>query len=345
MKVILHLLAMPTYAGAESVVISLIRGFREQGLSHRFIYASPDGPIRHFLEADSIEFAPISKLCISEIRRLIRTYQPDIIHAHDFTAGTLCALAAGHTPVFSHIHNNPIWLHTINPRTIIYGLSCLRHRKLLSVSPAVFNEFIFGKLFRHKIHMVGNPFDAERVRRLALQTADIPCYDVAFIGRLHTQKNPLRFLKVIEQLHNLRPETTAIMIGDGEMQEEVAAYIHKHGLQHRVTLAGFQSNPYPLLANSRLLCSTSSWEGFGLVILEALCLGKPVVATSVGGIPTIINGSEGILCSEDDALVHSMLHLLTDDAEYSRRSAAALRRAAELDNLAAYVHNLAALYG
>lgn len=344
MKVILHVLAMNTFSGAENVAISLIRGFQQKDSSCRFIYASPDGPIRKVVEDNGIEFAPIKKLCIPELRRLIRTYHPSCIHAHDFTASLLSSVSTWRIPVISHIHNNPPWLKAVNPRTIAYGVSCLRYRRILGVSPSVFDEYVFGKLFRRKMQVIGNPVDPDRIRRMAQQQACDQHFDVVFLGRLTQQKNPLLFLQLIQELCLLRPKTTAVMIGDGELRPEVESFIQEHDLQSSVTLTGFLSNPYSLLSNARVLCLTSSWEGYGLVAIEALALGKPVVAPPVGGIPTIVTGSEGCLCESRDAYVQHLLQLLTDPDEYQHRSAAAVRRASELSNMDTYIALFDELY-
>lgn len=343
MKVIIHVLAMNSFSGAENVAITLIRSLQRRG-GYRFIYASPDGPIRQVVEANGIEFAPLKKLCILELRRLFKAHQPDMIHAHDYTAGLLCAATAGRTPMISHLHNNPPWLKHVNPRTLAHGLSCLRYQKILGVSQAVFDDFIFGKLFRHKQLVVGNPMEPERVRRMARQKPAEQGYDVVFLGRFMPQKNPLLFLQVIEALRALRPETTAVMIGEGELRPEIEAFIREHGLQSAVTLTGFLNNPHPILAASRLLCMTSSWEGFGLAAMEAMSLGKPVAATPVGGLPAIITGDEGCLCRNREEFVRFLLTMLTEPSAYAHRSAAALRRADEMSNMDAYATLIADQY-
>ena len=85
---------------------------------------------------------------------------------------------------------------------------------------------------------------------------------------------------------------------------------------------------------------TSAWEGFGLVAAEALALGKPVVATPVGGIPTIVVGKEGRLCSQKGEMVDAIVSLLTSDEEYSEASRLAKIRADEIDNLDQYAKKI-----
>ena len=89
---------------------------------------------------------------------------------------------------------------------------------------------------------------------------------------------------------------------------------------------------------------TSSWEGYGLVAAEALALGKPVVATPVGGIPTIIQGGEGVLVSEVTEFVSALESLLTDEDKYREASRLAVKRANEIDNLGEYAEKINRFY-
>lgn len=344
-KTVLHILNTGSYSGAENVVITLIRGFRERGSDIRFIYVSLDGSIREVLRKNDVEFEPIEAMKVGELKRVIKKYKPDFIHAHDFTASITAALAAGRIPVISHIHNNTPWIKKLNLKTIAYGLSCFKYYKMLGVSPSVFDEFIFGKFFRKKEVIVSNPVYTERTRRLAGEAEETTGYDVVALGRLTEQKDPLRFVEIIKKL-SATHKISAVMIGDGELRGEIEAKIASDGLQDSITLAGFMENPYGILGNSRILCMTSVWEGYGLVAVEALALGKPVLATPVGGIPTILteDGNEGKLCRSDEEFLGKLTELLDDESKYAEASAAARARADVLDNMDRYTAKLEEIY-
>lgn len=344
-KTVLHILNTGSFSGAENVVITLIRGFRERGSNIRFIYVSLDGPIRDVLQKNEVEFEPITSMKVSELKRVIKKYDPDYIHAHDFTASIISSVASGKIPVISHIHNNSPWIKTLCVRSLAYGLSCFKYRKMLGVSPSVFDEFVFGKRFRKKEIVVGNPVDTSRTRGLAEEAEDKRGFDVVALGRLSEAKDPLRFVELIKELSQIR-RVDAVMIGDGELRAEVENKIKAEGLEQSITLAGFMENPYGILKNSRVLCMTSSWEGYGLVAVEALALGKPVVATPVGGIPTILteNGKEGKLCRDNREFIDKMTELLWDEVKYAEASAAASDRGAELDNMDRYIGVMSEIY-
>lgn len=342
MKTVLHILNTNTYSGAENVAITIIRAMSRLYPDYRLVYVSPDGPIRDRLSAEGVEFEPVQKLSRREMRRVVKKYSPDLIHAHDFTASVVSAFAT-RVPLISHIHNNPPWLGRICPRTLAYGLTSPRYKHVLGVSPSVFEEYIFGGLIKKKSHVIGNPIDLQTIRDAAERAENIDGYDVVFLGRLSEPKNPVMFVDVIAELLE-RVAVRVAMIGDGEMKECVKERIESLGLGECVTMLGFLDNPHGVLASSRLLCMTSTWEGYGLVAAEALALGKPVVATPVGGVPTIITGGEGRLCESVTDFVLAIESLLKDGDEYSSASRLALKRASEIDNLGEYAEKINRFY-
>lgn len=342
-KTVLHILNTSSYSGAENVAITIIQNFQKKNSNYRFVYVSLDGSIRMVLENNGIEFEPIKKVCVKEIKRVIKKYKPSVIHAHDFTASIVSVFSTIKIPVISHIHNNSPWIKKINVKSIAYGVTCFRYKKIIGVSPSVFNEFIFGKCFRKKEMVAGNPIDTQKIRNQAKNAVVNRSYDVVFLGRLTEPKNPLLFVEIINDL-NKNKSVSACMIGDGELRSSVEGKIAEYGLKNVVTLEGFIENPHGILNNSKILCLPSSWEGFGLVAVEALALSKPVVASPVGGIPTIIVGEEGCLCANKEEFVVALKNLLNDENEYQKASNKALIRANEMDNIETYVKALERIY-
>lgn len=343
-KTVLHILNTDSFSGAENVVISIICGFRKcSGNDIHFVYVSLDGSIRQVLQEQNIEFAPVKKLTVGELKRVIREYEPDILHAHDFTASIICAAASSKIPVISHIHNNSPWIRTCCRNSIVYGLSCLRYNKMLGVSESVFDEFVFGKYFRKKEEIIGNPIDIAGIREKAFHAEDKTPYDVVFLGRLSAPKNPCFFLEIVREVCKVK-RVRAVMIGDGKLRSEVEQKIEEYGLQDVVDMKGFMKNPYGILANSKMLCLPSKWEGFGLAAVEALALGKPVAASPVGGIPSIIQGEEGCLCSTAKEFSQEIIDMLNDTELYDKRVKMAGERAGQLDNMKKYIKKIDEIY-
>ena len=85
-------------------------------------------------------------------------------------------------------------------------------------------------------------------------------------------------------------------------------------LENNVVLVGFQKDPYSIMKGAKILLLPSKWEGFGLVTVETLALGLPVVCSSVGGLPNIVNDACGRLCETQTEFVKEIFRLLNDQS-------------------------------
>lgn len=358
---VLHILNSNKYSGAENVVITMINHMRDHV---DFAYESLNGQIQDVLKENNIKFYPVSKTSPNEIRRIVHDFGPDIIHAHDFTAGIAAALTHTEIPIINHLHNNSPWIKNYGMKSFAYGICANRFDKILTVSDSIMDEYVFGSRFRQKTVTVGNPVDIKKIRLLAgVEDLDDSKetgkkYDIAFLGRETPPKNPLRLLKIIamvkdslekrqedkvsEELNKHRLK--AIMIGDGEMKDEVNDEIKRLHLQENITCIGFQSNPYRYLKTAKVMLMPSSWEGFGLAAVEGLALGLPVVASAVGGLKDIVTDKCGKLCDTDQEFVNEILRLLTDKEYYSNKSGGALCRAEDYNNMNKYMDSILEIY-
>ena len=100
-----------------------------------------------------------------------------------------------------------------------------------------------------------------------------------------------------------------------------------------IEFLGKKSNPYPYIAASDLFLSTSMTEGYPLVICEALCLGKPIIATAVSGSKEILADSEyGLLSEEDDdSLLKNTLRMITNNSLREYYSNRAVEKSLDFD--------------
>src|SRR5579859_177653 len=123
---------------------------------------------------------------------------------------------------------------------------------------------------------------------------------VLFVGRLASNKGLLPLVEAFRSLARHDPTASLVLVGeDGGMRAPVEAAVREAGLDGRVRIPGFLSDE-ALLASAfreaRLFTLPSEYEAFGLVLLEALAQGTPVVASRVGGIPEFVpDGSAGLL--------------------------------------------------
>lgn len=337
----MHILNTGDYSGAEHVVIDFIQSVRD---TCEGVYVSREGTIQELLKKEGIEHYVLKHMSPFEIKKLLAQIKPDVIHAHDYTAGVACSVFGRRFPVISHLHNNPPWIQQKNARSFAYRMAAKRFQSILSVSEAIMDEYVFGNEFFANTKVVGNPFDASKIRSFAEDGASGEGVDVLFCGRLAAQKNPLLFLEIIFRLKERIPNIRAAMIGEGEMQGQALADRKRLHLEDAVQLHGFLRNPYKIMKNSKILCMPSLWEGFGLAALEAMSLGLPVVASPVGGLTRIVDDSCGALCLGAAQFEERIYQLLTSKDEYRHASRGALNRAELMDNAEEYADSIIRIY-
>lgn len=336
---ILHVLNTGSFSGAENVVITICDNLSDK---YECVYVALNGDINKILEKHNISYCQIEKLSVMNLRKIIKKYNPDIIHAHDFTASLIASLSTFKTPIVFHLHNNPEWIKKVNLKNVLFLISTFRASKILTVSDSVISENIFQTLWRYKALIIGNPLDIKEM--ISKEGSIRKMYDLIFLGRLTAQKNPKRFIKIIEQLNKEKKDIKAIMVGDGELNKVCRELIEYKHLNHNISMLGFRNDRLDLIKQSKIMVITSSWEGFGLMCVESLANGIPVVSTGVGGLKNLLDSDGGFIANTDEDFVNEIIRLLDDNEYYNKRLELSLKRASELHNIDSYIHNLEKLY-
>lgn len=149
---------------------------------------------------------------------------------------------------------------------------------------------------------------------------------ISSVGSLERRKGHEFLIRALAQL-DFRPKPRLILVGDGALRAELMTLAAALGIRDRVDFLGYQANPYPWLARSDLYVQPSLEEGFGISVLEAMALGRPVVASNVGGLPEVVKDEQtGLLVAarQPHALGEALTRLL-HDAELRDRLGAAGR--------------------
>ena len=342
---VLHALKSSVYSGAENVVITIMHSLSGQ---FEFIYVATDGPIRETLEKEKLSFCLLPSFNRKNLSEAIKKYEPDIVHAHDFSATVLCASLKGTFRLISHLHYDPPWVRKWNVKTITYAWCRNRIDHVLAVSGKSFSNMVFSERYRDKLTVVGNPMDREKILRLS---REIPeelenqnC-DLIFVGRLVEQKNPQRFIRLVASLKEKGfTDVKAWMLGSGELEAECRQLIESCSLQNNVELKGFQKNPYPYISHARLLCMTSRWEGFGLVLLEANILGVPAISTRTAGAEEVLGETAEELCDGDEEMAEKAISVLEGKEEYCHFAEMASQRVEHLMTLKSYMNKIECIY-
>ena len=101
-KKVFFIMSTDDYSGAEAVNFSIINGLKQK---YDFYWISKKGKINNFLEENKINWIEIEKLSVKEVKRVIRKYKPDILHATDFRASLVSSIAKGKIHLIEHLHH------------------------------------------------------------------------------------------------------------------------------------------------------------------------------------------------------------------------------------------------
>jgi len=308
---VLHVLASNKYSGAENVVCQIIDMFNDE---IDMAYCSPDGDIRKALNDKHIKFLPLEKLTKKEISKAVKEFKPDIIHAHDFKASILCSRFNKKAKIVSTIHGNKKDMDKLSLKTIVFNFFSKKLDKIIWVSKSCYEDYYFKNKVENKSITLPNIISIESLKNKANSETTNEKFDVVFVGRLVVEKNPTRLIEIANEIKKSKDDFKMCIIGDGEYRNEMQDLVNQYDLHENVVFKGFLSNPYTILANSKVMLMTSIMEGTPMSCLEALSLGVPMVSTKTDGLVEIIQqGYNGYLYDTNEESAKFILNLIADD--------------------------------
>jgi glycosyltransferase involved in cell wall biosynthesis len=209
---------------------------------------------------------------------------------------------------------------TLLEKSLLWYL--LRRPLLLSVpSEGVRDDLVknFG-ISAGRITLIYNGIDIDSVREMAAEGSGIADgyhgKTIVTACRLNAQKDFLTLLRAFREVRN-EMDSRLVIVGDGELRGEITKSAQDLGIGEHVVITGFQNNPFGYFKAADVFVLSSFFEGFGNVIVEAMALGVPVVATDCPSGPREImrNGINGFLVPMQDhhAMAESILRLLQND--------------------------------
>lgn len=356
MKIILLITGLDM-GGAEKVVTSLADALAAKG--HEVLIAYMVGaavvlPMNVSIKVVSLGM--ISKIdavsAFFKLRRLIRAFQPDVVHSHMLHANILARLVRLVTPI-------PRLISTVHAsheggklRMLCYRITDELADISTNVSAEAVAAFISAKASRLGRMIVvyngiaTNLFAFNAVARLRIRQElliDEDCRLLLAVGRFHQQKDyPNLFHAFTEMPVNVR----LCIAGDGPLRGDLEALVVRLGIADRVRFLGARCDVPDLMSAADIFVLSSSSEGFGLVVAEAMACERVVVATDCGGVREVI-GEAGYLVKPKDfkalaqALQTALLLPATQSASFGR---AARQRVIDKFSLDAVVEKWLQLY-
>lgn len=151
--------------------------------------------------------------------------------------------------------------------------------EIIAVSDGVEEDLKRLGVKEEKIKVVYNFISQDEIDKKKLEKVDDFKFDkftFVTVGRLDSEKNHQLIIKAMERLTD---DTQLLIIGDGELKDELVDLVNNLGLKDRVFLVGFKENPYKYLYRSDCFVLSSKHESFGIVILEAMACNLPIIST------------------------------------------------------------------
>lgn len=332
---VVHIIKVTGIAGAEQHLIRLLTGLRIKQIDASIILlVEPRNLMDDYVHLLTRRDVPIERLVIHHhadisllwrLTSLLGRLKPDIVHTHLIHAdlyGIPAARLAGVSLVFSSRHNDDAFRHRapvkfVNRllwRMVDMGIGISESITRFSIEvedapPEKLHTIHYGletdtqPLNRHQAH-------TEIIAELGLPTGSTL---IGMVCRLTEQKGVRYAIEAFAQIASEYSDAHLLIAGKGPLQAELEALASS--LPNRVHFLGWRGDVPSLMAAFDIFLMPSLWEGFGLVLLEAMAQQTPIIASGVSAIPEIVVDQEtGLLVAPRDVkgLAKALKQLLED---------------------------------
>lgn len=339
----------PGLGGGEAHLLTLVRACTAAGMNVHVICQRGSDMQAAAIEAGAA-VAPYAMgganvmRTASRIRKYCRRYDAAVLHTTGYFTNLLGRLAkrGGRPVLVNTVHIEPSAPLAAGGsraaqavRDALDRATAKRVDLVLPVSQAIADRLAGLGYDPARVQVIHNGIDTAEVHRLSEGPAGLPpsVRDggplVGLVARLEAVKSAGTFVRAAALVAAARPDARFVIAGDGPERAEIEALAASLGLGERIAFLGWVDPIEPVVAALDVLALTSLSEGFPMVLLEAMTLGKPAVAASVGGVPEIVvDGATGVLfpAGDAEAAAASVLRLLDDPALRARMGVAARHR-------------------
>ncbi len=323
---VLHVDTARGWRGGQNQVLQTARGMAERGHEVR-LACHVAGVLAERASGAALRVHPLrfqgdlSPLAVVPLARLARRMRAELLLLHDPHAllpGLLAARASG---------ARALAVRRVDFR-LRGGLSRAKYRAcdgVIAVSRAIRAVLEQDGLAAGRLRLVHEgvpdrpplPGGKQVLRELGVPAGSLVVGNVA---ALVDHKDHATLLQAAELVLTAMPRAAFVILGDGPLRSELEADARSRGLQGRCLFAGFRSDLDRLIPAFDVFCLSSRMEGLGTSLLDAMCFGRPIVATAAGGIPDAVeDGVTGRLVPprDADALADALLQLLGDETARS----------------------------
>ena len=340
---ILYVIDNIEFGGGERVFSQIIRGLNKEKFAI-FVASNPGGTFEKKLKEVGLKIDPLDMTSrynlstISKLKKIIKIKDVQIVHSQGGRADFFARIAA-------RIANVPIIISSMAMLVEGYDVSILKKRLYVLMdrwTERWVNKFIVlseamrrSLIERHKIPPENivkiyngieieeyNP-DLKELRNKKLESKralglknDVPV--IGAIGRLVWQKGFEYLIRAAPEVLKKCPEARFLIVGEGPLKNKLILTSEKLNVADRIIFTGFRSDIKEILASIDVLAMPSLLEGLPMVLLEAMAMAKPIVATRIDGITEVLENSKtGLLvpAKNSHALAEAIVGILNDKAK------------------------------
>lgn len=294
-----------------------------------------DSLIKHFEDLEIRVYhlgrGKLDPATLFDIIKLVKKEKINLIHAHGYGSanfGRLAGIFSG-IPTIVHAHDEDsyypwyqgltdFFLSGSTDRAIAVSESvresCIKKRKI--AEDRVLTMYNGIPLERFKM-----PESEEIEKEKKLLGINLNSRVIGTIAKLREEKGIEYLLKSVPGVLEIFPSTLFLIVGDGPLRRELESLSRQLKIDQNVVFVGYYDDVPKILSIFEVKVLPSITEGFGLVVVEAMAMGKPIIATNVGGVKEIIEDKKnGLLVPPKDprALAEKIIHLLKNEDEAKR---------------------------
>ncbi len=368
---ILYLYEHLDVGGAEQLLLTTLKYLDRKKFMPEVYCIAGEGEIGREIRELGVPVKALNKklylwnvLLLYDLFRIFVKERPDILHTSLFipnTYGRVAARLAGIDKVVTTLHNpdysyedNGRWTFKVRKAIDKYsGKFC--NSLFLAVSESVKDDFQKQLNFKN-IEVLYNCIESERFvnsdkskiidkrRELGIAEDDVVLLNM---GRLHPQKGQLCLIEAFNLISRENPKYKLIISGKGALETELKKRVKDFHLSDKVIFLQDRRDVPQIMAASDIFVFPSLYEGFGIVLVEAMASGLPVVASDIDGVREVVrNNIDGVLVEkENPEKLAEVIEALTKDKERRAYLAAnARKRAVEMFDIRLYIRNLENIY-
>jgi len=327
---VLHVMTRIPVGGVENQLLHVVRSYDKTRFTPVVVSLSEKGEIGREIEASGAEVIALKGLghqfsfqLLKDLTSIIGSVKPHVLRTHQYHAnfyGRLAVRRASVPCVVCSVHN--IYTRDRKLHRRLFNRYLARYTdKIIAVSEAVREDILkYDRINPEKIIVITNGVDTERFASsdgTAIRAEfGIPqdAFVVGTVGRLTEQKDQKNLIEAVSRL-KLERDIRILISGDGPLMDELKSLSNRLGLGEKTIFAGMRRDIPALLAAMDVFALPSRWEGMPNALLEAMSMGKAIVATPVGGVPDILtNEDTGLLVpvGNVDTLTAAIGRLIND---------------------------------